>query len=353
MHYARLSILAPAAILLVACGRGPATGSVAAGASPATVLVKSIVVTDTVTTPGTVVGSEHAELASRAGGRVTRVAVNAGERVARGQLLLEVDPSASEAQVAQAQAQAATARADADQAARDFARYQALYKEKAVSLHEFEEMRDRREVTAAAAAAAATALGAARTALGYAVIRAPFAGVVAAKNVRAGDFAAPGAPLIVLDGGTPEIETRVGEALLASVHLGEDVAVTVDGQQYPARVIERVSAADPVTRTHLVKLALAADTSLASGTYASVAFPLATRPALVVPTSAVLERAGLAGVFVVNAEGFAAYRLVRTGALHGSDTEILAGLALGERVVAAPGPLFDNGTRVRAQVPHD
>jgi multidrug efflux system membrane fusion protein len=346
MHLIRSLFLTLAIAVTAACGRAPQNLGSQPAAAPATVSVKSVVLTDTVETPGTVIGSEHAELASRHGGQVTRVAVTAGERVVRGALLLEVDPAASEAALAAAQAHAAAAQADAEQAKRDFRRYEALYKERAVSPHEFEEMQRRRTVTAAAAQAADTAVAAARTELSYAVIRAPFTGVVAAKSVRAGDYAAPGAPLIVLDGGRPQVEAEVGETLFTRVTLGEKVLVTVDGRRYHARVSERVAAADPVTRTHLVKLDLPADAEAASGAYANIAFPLAPHAALVVPATAVLRRAGLDGVFVVNAAGIAGFRLVRVGAMHGDQTEILAGLAAGERVVSKPGPGFDNGTRV-------
>ncbi|MBU6469479.1 MAG: efflux RND transporter periplasmic adaptor subunit [Gammaproteobacteria bacterium] len=346
MYPIRSLFLTVAIAVLAACGRAPQNLASQPAAAPATVSVKSVVLTDTVEIPGTVIGSEHAELASRNGGQVTRVAVAAGQHVARGALLLEVDPVASEAALAEVRARAAAAHADAEQAERDFQRYEALYKEKAVSPHEFEEMQHRHTVTAAAAQAADTAVAAARTELSYAVIRAPFAGVVAAKNVRAGDYAAPGAPLIVLDGGRPQVEAQVGESLFTRVTLGEEVFVTVDARRYRARVIERVSAADPVTRTHLVKLDLPVDAKVASGAYASVTFPLARHTTLIVPASALLQRAGLDGVFVVNADGVATFRLVRAGATHGNNIEILAGLAAGERVVAAPGPEFDNGTRV-------
>ncbi|MGH8279027.1 MAG: efflux RND transporter periplasmic adaptor subunit [Gammaproteobacteria bacterium] len=338
---------------LAACSQGQSNSTAVSATAPATTEVRSAELTDHVITPGTVVGSEHAELASRNGGRVARAPVQAGARVERGALLLEVAPEAGEATLAEASARATAAQAEADQAARDFARYRALYVEKAVSPHEFEQMRQRRDVTAAAAQAAARARVAAQSELGYALIRAPFAGVVAAKNVRAGDYAAPGVTLLVLDGGRAQVETRVGEALLATIHVDQAVTVTVDGEPYHAQVIERVSAADPVTRTHLVKLELPRDAEVASGAYASVAFPLAAHPALLVPTTALVQRAGLDGVFVVNAEGVAAFRLVRPGATRAGATEILAGLAAGERVVTAPGPLFDNGTHVTPGGAHD
>lgn len=352
MYSPRTLLLLVLASSLAACGRNP-QGAVAPTFAPtATTIVRSVSLAASVEIPGTVIGSEHADLASQRGGRVTRVAVAAGERVPKGALLLEVDPEAGEAMLADAEARAAAANATAVQAARDFERYRALYREKAVSPHEFEEIERERTTSAAAARAAGTAVAAARMALGYAVIRAPFTGVVAARNVRAGDFAAPGATLVVLDGGQPQVETQVGATLLVAIQLGETASVRAGGREYPARVVERVAAADPVTRTHLVKLDLPRDAEVPSGAYASVAFALAAHPALVVPATAVVQRAGLEGVFVVNTQGQAAFRLVRAGATADGRTEILAGLATGERVVTEPGLAFDNGTPVAAAGGH-
>lgn len=352
MSVIRLLALLSLAGLLAACGRSPQSTAAATLAPVATTVVRSVALAASVETPGTVIGSEHAALASPRGGRVTRVAVVAGEQVAKGALLLEVDPEAGEALLADAEARAAAANATAAQAARDFERYRALYQAKAVSPHEFEEIERAHVSSAAAARAAATAVAAARVALGYSVIRAPFAGVVATKNVRAGDFAAPGETLLVLDGGQPQVETQVGETLLAAIRIGETATVNIAGHEYPARVVERVAAADPVTRTHLIKLDLPRDAQVPSGAYASVAFALAAHPALVVPATAVVQRAGLEGVFVVNTQGQAAFRLVRAGATADARTEILAGLVAGERVVTEPGLAFDNGTPVAAAGRH-
>jgi len=343
-------IVGLALALLTACSRGR-PGETTAGATvrAAVITVTVAPLAQSVSVPGVVIGSEHAELASSAGGRVTRVYVSAGQRVARGARLVDVDPAAGRAALAQAQAQDAAARAAAQQAAHDFKRYQALYTEHAVSPQEFEEMQHRHATTAAAAQAADAALDAARAALGYAELRAPFAGVVAAKNVRSGDFAAPGSPLIVLDGGRPQVETRVSSEMLREIKPGDRAEVDIDGHNLSGTVIERVTAADPVTHTHLVKLALPQSAAVNSGAYASVSFVVGSHAALAVPDTAVIERAGLTGVFVVDDKNRAHFRMVRVGSARGGFSDILAGLAAGERVVVAPGAEMGNGTRVQPE----
>ncbi len=339
--------------LLTACSHSR-PGETAAGAALRAVVITVAVtpLAQSVSVPGVVIGSEHAELASSAGGRVTRVYVSAGQQVTRGARLVDVDPAAGRAALAQAQAQDAAAHAAAEQAARDFQRYQALYTEHAVSPREFEEMQHRHATTAAAAQAADVMLAAARAALGYAELRAPFAGVVAAKNVRSGDFAASGAPLIVLDGGSPQVETRVSGEMLRQIKPGERAEVDIDGHHWSGTVIERVSAADPVTHTHLVKLALQKGAAVNSGAYASVRFVVGNHAALAVPDTAVIERAGLTGVFVVDDKNRAHFRMVRVGAARGGFSDILAGLSPGERVVVAPGAEMGNGTRVQPEPGH-
>ena len=346
-------MVGPALVLLAACSHSRPGETAPDAAVRATVIaVTAAPRAQSVSVPGVVIGSEHAELASSAGGRVTRVYVSAGQRVARGARLVDVDPAAGRAALAQAQAQDAAARAAAQQATRDFKRYQALYAEHAVSSREFEEMQHRHATTAAAAQAADAALDAARAALGYAELRAPFAGVVAAKNVRSGDFAAPGAPLIVLDGGRPRVETRVSGEMLREIKPGERAEVDIDGHNLSGTVIELVAAADPVTHTHLVKLALPPGAAVNSGAYASVGFVVGSHAALAVPDTAVIERAGLTGVFVVDDKNRAHFRMVRAGTARGGFSDILAGLSAGERVVVAPGAEMGNGTRVQPEPGH-
>ena len=79
-----------------------------------------------------------------------------------------------------------------------------------------------------------------------------------------------------------------------------------------------------------------------SGQFARVAWPAGETKALVVPAAAVTTFGQMERVFVV-ANNSASLRLVKTGARHGAEIEILSGLAAGERVVSdvAAAPLRD------------
>jgi hypothetical protein len=86
---------------------------------------------------------------------------------------------------------------------------------------------------------------------------------------------------------------------------------------------------------------LPAAPGLRSGLFARLLVPSAAgAPRLLVPSSAVFQRGGLNGLFVV-AERTARLRWVAIGATEGSSTEIRAGVDAGERVAVEPAGLVD------------
>ncbi|MGD8378727.1 MAG: efflux RND transporter periplasmic adaptor subunit [Gammaproteobacteria bacterium] len=344
----KLLVLISLSGLLAACSNGPESTPESAGPAVKAEIaaVAMTPVPERASLPGTVRGANTAVLAARAGGRVTRVAVEAGDQVKANQLLVEVDPADARAALAQAQARLAQANAQWQQAQADEKRYSALLKQGAVTEREYEQVKHRYDAARAAHGAARQGVDAARQRLGYAVVRAPFAGVVADRRIDPGDMVPPGTPLMTVAGGHPEVRVYAGEKVFSRLGANTPATVTVDGRTLPARIIQRVQAADPQTHTHLVKLALEADAPAAVGAYATATFTLDSRKALSVPANAVITRAGITGAFVVDDSGLAHFREVRTGDSANGRTVIAAGLAEGERVVAAPTPAVGNGTRI-------
>jgi UDP-3-O-[3-hydroxymyristoyl] glucosamine N-acyltransferase len=106
-----------------------------------------------------------------------------------------------------------------------------------------------------------------------------------------------------------------------------------------------VSSANPKTRTHTVKLSLPVINDVNSGTFARVSFKRGIRHTMMVPKSAVVNRAGIEGVFVNN-NGKAFFRMVRTGLEIGDKVEIQAGLVLGEQIVVDNNQSILNGDKV-------
>ena len=77
------------------------------------------------------------------------------------------------------------------------------------------------------------------------------------------------------------------------------------------------------------------------GMFARLWLPLAgggagIAPSLSVPLSAIVRRAELTGLYVLDAEGRPWLRQVRTGRIDGDQVEVLSGLMPGERVATDP-----------------
>jgi multidrug efflux system membrane fusion protein len=330
-------------------GRGPQAPGVTAAVS----VVAVTPVTEEIRLPGTVRGAQTAVLISHGGGQVTRVAVEAGDTVKAGDVLVEVDTGDARAALAQAQAQLTQAQADWRQAQADEKRYSILLKQGAITKRDYELVKQRYDATRAADQAARRNLAAARERLGYAVVRAPFSGLVTERRVDPGDIVPAGNALMTVAGGHPEVRVYAGESVFAGIHADTPVRVTVDGRDQDAAITQLVSAADPVTHSHLIKLALPDDAPVAVGAYAVAVFSTAVTPAVTVPTSALVSRAGITGVFMVDDHDTAHFREVRTGNSKDDATVIAAGLSAGERIVTRPTPDIGNGTPIQVVRDHD
>jgi RND family efflux transporter MFP subunit len=321
-------------------------------------------VPDLLEAAGTVRAARTSELASQMMGNITEILVHEGDRVQKGEVLAVIDDSQPRAAVDRAtaalnaaQEQLAAANAELDLAESTLQRYQNLYQKKSVSPQEFDEVktrqqasRARRDMAQAGEAQAKAALAEARTALAYARIRAPFDGVVTAKKADPGTLASPGMPLFTIeDVRRYRLETPVNETDLRYVKKGEEVPVAIDalgGAELKGKVAEIVPAADPASRAFLVKIELPRDTRLRSGLFGRAEFPRGERQALLIPSSAVVNRGQLQGVFVLDQNKVASLRYVTLGRASGSEIEVLAGLQDGEELAAQPGELDLNGKRV-------
>ncbi|HEX2667117.1 MAG TPA: efflux RND transporter periplasmic adaptor subunit [Gammaproteobacteria bacterium] len=325
-----------AAGILAACHADRSEEAVAAPAVPAEVItVAAEPATVYATVPGTVVSKRHAEIASRLTGYVQDVKVQAGDRVTAGQPLLAIDSSEVTGQLQQAQAVF-------DEADLNYQRATNLYSKGVATRVQMDDA-TRQYSTAKAA------LQIAQAAVGYADVRAPFTGVVVEKLADPGDLATPGKPLLVLeDEHALEVQSYVPDELYAALKVGEDIPYATESGSYQGRLQSKVQAADAQTHTHLIRIEVSAGSGLMSGRYVRVSIPTGSAQVVRIPASALAERAGILGVFVVDADGQAHFRLVRTGERRDRQVEVQSGLAAGERVVLAPGDQVDNGTRIAA-----
>ena len=304
---------------------------------------------------GTVRAQQTAQLSAQIFGEVRQVRALEGAKVRGGDVLVVLDSAQQQAGLEGAKAAIAAARqeievAEADSALADSTvrRYQPLSVKEEISGHQMDEVKARaraasarRDMAHAQLAQAEAGLAQARTMHGYTQIRAPFDGVVTAKLADPGAMASPGTPLLTVEDTRKfRLEVTVDESKIAEASLGESVPVSLDAlgdATLQAKVVQIVPAADPGSRSFLVKLELPSDARIRSGLFGRAMFAHGTRQAVMLPKTSVINRGQLQGVYVVGGDQIADLRYVTLGRASGDKVEVLSGLQTGDRVVIAPG----------------
>ena len=287
-------------------------------------------------------------LSTQVAGSVVALHVKAGDRVRAGQELLRIDARAAQQNVAGSTAQLEAAQASLLVAGKELERQQQLLRQQYIS----QAALDRAQAQWDAAKAQVKALQAqtqvAQTQSGFFIVSAPYAGVVNDVQVTLGDMAMPGRALLTVhDPSALRITAAVPQALLAAVS-AQPQAVRYElpdiaGPSSPQRPVQVqvLPSVDPVTHTGQIRLGLPTGLAgLAPGLFARVWLP-ASSPGqgperLYLPASAIVRRAEMTGVYVLNEQGKPGLRQVRLGPRSGEQVEVLSGLRKDEKVAAEP-----------------
>jgi len=294
-------------------------------------------------------------LGFRVGGKLASRRAEVGQRVKVGDVLALLDPEDLKLSQQAAQAAVQAARVNQDLAQADYRRFKDLRDQGFISGAEL----DRREAALKAATAqleqarAQASVQANQAAYASLVATAP--GVVVAVEAEPGAVLAAGTPVlrVALDGPRDAV-FAVPEDIAAAVRAltGREgaLAVTPWGQdaRLPAMVREVAAAADPLTRTFLVKADLRAS-SLQLGQTATVtiARPPASAQALL-PLSALRELQGRTAVWVVDPkQSVVRARFIRIGDAQGNEVAVSDGLQPGDIVVTAGVHVLTEGQAVR------
>jgi RND family efflux transporter MFP subunit len=263
--------------------------------------------------------------------------VSPGQSVSRGALVARIDAREVQARLDQAVAVR-------QQAEDDLERYARLLKQNIVPQADYDAAQSRHRV-------AEGAVREAETLLGYTEIKAPFDGTVTRKYANVGDLAAPGKPLVEIeDSRTLRLEADVPEAVVGRLALGDQLPVHIAALagELQGRIAEISPAADPVSRTFLVKLELPPAPGLRAGQFGRVAMPVGETSGLLAPASAVVLRGQMEIVFVVR-DGKAGLRIVKTGKRLGDQVELVSGVEAGEALVTEGAAELTDGQAVRAR----
>ena len=334
----------PVAVVLTEVGRGTVESTVAN------------------TRAGTVEACQRTKLSTIAGGRIEVLAVKEGDKVRKGQLLMQLwnDDQQAEQRLAQAALESARRRVVevctlAENAVREAERRRDLFKQGFISESAYDTARVEADARTAACATAKTEVAqaqarveVARVARGRTVLVAPFDGIVAKIVGEVGEYSTPSPPGVptppaidLIDDSCLYVEAPMDEVDAPKIRVGQPVRITLDAlpkQSFPGkvkRIAPYVSAVEKQARTVDIEATFddpASAGHLLVGYSADVEVILEVRQdVLRVPTSALLE----GGRVLVLDDGKLAERKVGTGLANWEYTEIVDGLAAGDRIVTS------------------
>jgi RND family efflux transporter MFP subunit len=299
---------------------------------------------------GTVEPAVRVFPASLVMGRVAEIGARAGEQVRRGDLLVRLDDRALAAALAEARATVQATEARVEQTRRQYERMERLQARGSATSKEYEDARASWQVQNALLEQAGAQVTAAQVNLGYTRITSPMDGWVAERQVEKGDMVSPGHTLYTLeDLSLVKVLVDVPQQQAAGFSPGDEVAIKLDGQteEIAAGIARILPAGDAATRTFRMEILV--DNSrgdLRSGMFARARFRQGERQVLLVAHGDLIQRGALNGVFVVDPGQVVRLRWLRLGDVHENGHEVLAGLAPGERFVAAPPPELADGMAV-------
>ncbi len=375
-------VVAAAIILTAGCGEeippGTTPSKTPAVVKTATSIIELIEQPEFYEASGTVFARTAATVSAKVMGEIRKVLVQEGDTVAAGDILVVIDDSQLSARLQQAEAalaeanqgafaaQAAfeSARASSELAEKTLRRYEMLIENESVSRQEFDEVKSRYNQAAGGLSQAKSMRDAAQNRIEQAqagllaakssyddtTVTAPYDAVVTGRLADKGDLASPGVPLIQLETiGSSEVHMVLPETHIRQVKVGDKLPVYIPSIQKEAlsgEIKTINSAANPATRSFQVKVSLPDVPAIQVGMFARVLIPIGQSEMILVPETAVIAHGQLSGVYVVDADHIARFRLIRPGRFFGSQVEVLSGLKNGDRFIINPGQTVVDGIKV-------
>ena len=327
---------------------------------------------------GYVTPQRRATVAAKITGRVTGVYFEEGMHVHQGFVLASLDDS-------DLQKALASAKADRDATEASIADLEVQLKNANIQLHRAQELLTAGVQTQEAldnARMAADSLKAkialakeqvtasdsrileAQQAVDNCTIRAPFDGIIVSKDAQVGEMVSPNSAgggftrtgiATIVDMNSNEIEVDVNENYIARVLPGQDVTAVLDAYpdwQIPCRVHMIIPTADRQKATVKVRIQFKKlDPKILPDMGVKVTFmgeepknAAAAAPAITIPQNALRDDAGQKIVYLVKQDHLER-RAVKVGVNRGSETEILAGVGVGDTVVVSgPADMHDGET---------
>ncbi|MCB8839117.1 efflux RND transporter periplasmic adaptor subunit [Aurantimonas sp. VKM B-3413] len=258
---------------------------------------------------GTIAPRYESALGFRSLGRIVSREVDVGDRVEADQQLAAIDAETLGADVRSAKAQLANAEIQDRTAKASLQRAQALFNDnKTVSQSDLDSARQSASAASAELVSAKAQLAKAENALSYAVLTAPFAGVITERDANVGQVVAAGETVMKL-ARTDQLEAVVDipAAEVSGLSAGSPFEIVLQiapALKVAGKVREIAPQADALTRTNRVRILLddPSEAFRIGALITAIPAERAKQPVVLVPQSALLEENGKTFVWTVDPE---------------------------------------------------
>jgi len=305
---------------------------------------------------GVVEAAQTANISTRVMGRITNIFVKTGDRVNKGQLLASVWDEDIKAKRAQTDAMIAEAEGAFVTAQKDYDRFNNLYKEQSATAKELDNVTLQYNSARAKVVAAKQLRSEVNADLSYSSLTAPFDGVVTQKLAEAGSIANPGMPILTIEqDGILQVSASIAESDISNIHLGDVANIQLKSTEkfFDGKIIQISPSSQFTVGQYIVKISIPATAKkdIYAGMFAGVNIPVkdtrqAKTDAVLVPTSAIINRDELTGIYTVSINKTALLRWIRLGKNYGDKVEVISGLSKGEKFIRSSESRLYNGAPI-------
>lgn len=306
---------------------------------------------------GQIESAQTANLSTRMMGRITNIYVKVGDVVRKGQVLATISDEDIRAKKSQADAMIAETEAGFISAQKDYDRFNNLYKQQSATAKELDNVTMQYNAAKARVTAAKQMKNEINAMLSYNTVTAPFAGVVTQKLAEAGSISSPGMPILVIEqNGILQVSASVAESDISHLHLGDTAAILVKstGKTFKGKINQINTSSQFSGGQYIVKIAIpeTEKAGLLSGMFVNVSIPLqiiqkTNGDVVSIPSSAIINRDELTGIYTVSNNNTALLRWIRTGKKTGDNVEVLSGLSKDEKFILSSESKLYNGAPVK------
>ena len=295
-----------------------------------------------------------APIFAQTSGYLKRWYYDIGAKVKSGDVLAEIDTPEVDQELAQAQAQLKVAQAALNLSEVTWRRSQVLFDRRVIAVEDYDTAADTYRENQGQVMADQANIHQLEALEAFKIVRAPFNGIVTARNTDIGDYIASGSgnQLFRMQQTSPlRVYVNVPQTYAQMVQIGIEGILSLDefpGRKFLGRVTNTAKAIDPTSRTLLTELQVANEKGeLFPGAYALVALKADDNTGiLTIPSNALLFRSEGTAVGVVDADGKVEIRKITISLNLGDSLEISQGLSGIDQVIVNPSDSLANGMSV-------